>query len=159
MLPFLVLFEQAFLLLANFQASFTKMISLFLWLIILTQSYPAIQFNIPIWISFSKTSQITLKVTLFSICSTPKHCGFLKHKSLSFMTERLYQTNGVITRIVKVGKWNFERGQKRWKITFSDQKMSFLGVLAFFLISFSSFYNPSHNPFFKEWKLHLPPDK
>ena len=54
----------------------------------------------------------------------------------------------VIIRVLQAGKWNFERGQKRSKMTFLGLKMiifcHFSRFLASFKISFSSLH-PTHN--------------
>ena len=56
----------------------------------------------------------------------------------------------VILRVLQSEKWNFERGQKRLKMSFLGLKMIIFGYfsrsLASFEISFSSLQHPSHTP-------------
>ena len=56
-----------------------------------------------------------------------------------------------MTRVLQAGKWDFERVQKRSKMTFLGLKMIIFGhfstFLGFFKISFSSLQHPSYCAF------------
>ena len=91
-----------------------------------------------------------------SVAISPKNNDFISstchsNVQLNCRVVARHQIPSDIFRVLQAGKWNFERGQKRSKMTFLGLKIIIFGhfsrFLAFFKISFSSLQHPNHSSF------------
>ena len=81
-----------------------------------------------------------------------QHCSSIRWWRTKFYLYFFFIKKGIINRVLQAGKWNFEKSQKRSRMTFLGLKMIIFGhfsrFLASFKISFSSLQHPNYKPFY-----------